>query len=106
MIRDQLLAALDAALDAAGFPAPSGGIELTPPKDTGHGDFTTNLALQLAKPLGHAARATSPPGSSSSSSGRARRTSNGSRSPVPASSTSTSRPSWLHEVLLAVVATR
>ena len=52
VIRDQLLAALDAALDAAGFPAPPGGIELTPPKDKGHGDFTTNVALQLAKPLG------------------------------------------------------
>ena len=51
MIRDQLLAALDAALDAAGFPAPPGGIELTPPKDTGHGDFTTNVALKLSKPL-------------------------------------------------------
>ncbi len=52
MIRHQLIAALHVALDAAGFPAPPGGIELIPPKDTGHGDFTTNVALQLAKPLG------------------------------------------------------
>jgi arginyl-tRNA synthetase len=52
VIRDQLLAALHVALDAAGFPAPPGGIELVPPKDTGHGDFTTNVAMQLAKPLG------------------------------------------------------
>ena len=56
MIRDQLLAALHVALDAAGFPAPSSGIELTPPKDTGHGDFTTNVALRLAKPLGMSPR--------------------------------------------------
>ena len=56
MIRDQLLAALHLALDASGFPAPSEGIELTPPKNTGHGDFTTNVALQLAKPLGAAPR--------------------------------------------------
>jgi arginyl-tRNA synthetase len=51
VIRDQLLAAVHAALDACGFPAPPAGIELTTPKDTGHGDFTTNVALQLAKPL-------------------------------------------------------
>ena len=56
MIRDQLLAALRLALDACGFPAPGEGIELTPPKNTGHGDFTTNVALQLAKPLGVAPR--------------------------------------------------
>jgi arginyl-tRNA synthetase len=56
VIRDQLLAALHAALAAAGFPAPAGGIELTPPKDTGHGDFTTNVALQLAKSLGMSPR--------------------------------------------------
>jgi arginyl-tRNA synthetase len=51
VIRDQLHAALLAALDAAGYPALDGGVELTPPKDTGHGDFTTNVAMQLAKPL-------------------------------------------------------
>jgi arginyl-tRNA synthetase len=56
VIRDQLHAALDAALAAAGFPAPDGGVELTPPKDSGHGDFTTNVALQLAKPLGRSPR--------------------------------------------------
>ena len=52
MIRDQLLAALHAALDAAGFPTPPGGVELTTPHDPSHGDFTTNVALQLAGPLG------------------------------------------------------
>jgi arginyl-tRNA synthetase len=56
VIRDQLLAALQAALDACGFPAPPGGIELTAPKDSGHGDFTTNVALQLATPLGMKSR--------------------------------------------------
>jgi arginyl-tRNA synthetase len=56
VIRDQLLAALHAALDACGFDAPRAGIELTPPKDSGHGDFTTNVALQLAKPLAMAPR--------------------------------------------------
>jgi arginyl-tRNA synthetase len=56
VIRDQLLAAVQAALDACGFPAPPGGLELTTPKDAGHGDFTTNVALQLAKPLGMSPR--------------------------------------------------
>jgi arginyl-tRNA synthetase len=52
VIRDQLLAALHAALDAAGFPPPPGGVELTTPNDPSHGDFTSNVALQLKKPLG------------------------------------------------------
>ena len=52
VIRDQLLAALQAALDAAGFPEPEGGVELTPPTQAGHGDFTTNVAMQLTKPVG------------------------------------------------------
>ena len=56
MIRDQLLAAVQAALDACGFPAPPGGIELTPPKDSDHGDFTTNVAMQLGKVVGKSPR--------------------------------------------------
>jgi arginyl-tRNA synthetase len=56
VIRDELLGALRDALGAAGFPEPSDGVALTPPKDSGHGDFTTNVALQLAKPVGMAPR--------------------------------------------------
>ena len=56
VIRDELLGALRVALGAAGFPEPADGVELTAPKDSGHGDFTTNVALQLAKPLGMAPR--------------------------------------------------
>ena len=52
MIRDQILAALHRALDAAGFPVPEGGVELTPPTQAGHGDFTTNVAMRLAKSVG------------------------------------------------------
>ena len=104
MIRDQLLAALHVALDAAGFPAPSGGIELTPPKDTGHGDFTTNVAMQLAKPLGMSPRDVAakivvelererPPHLE--------------RVEIagPGFLNLYLAPTWLHEVLLAVVAT-
>jgi arginyl-tRNA synthetase len=51
MIREQLLDALQAALDAAGLPAPTGGLELEPTRQREHGDFQTNAALKLAKPL-------------------------------------------------------
>ncbi|MFI5048190.1 MAG: arginine--tRNA ligase, partial [Acidimicrobiia bacterium] len=58
MIRDQLLAALEAALDAAGYPVPEGaGIELAPPTDPRQtADFTSNVAMQLAKPVGRSPR--------------------------------------------------
>jgi arginyl-tRNA synthetase len=56
VIRDELRGALRLALDAAGFSEPPGGITLAPPKDSGRGDFTTNVALQLAKPVGAAPR--------------------------------------------------
>jgi arginyl-tRNA synthetase len=56
VIRDQLLAALHVALDDCGFPAPPRGVELTQPKDPSHGDFTTNVALQLAKSVGMSPR--------------------------------------------------
>ena len=52
MIRDLLVAAVQHALDACGFPAPPAGVELTPPKDSTHGDFTTNVALQITKAVG------------------------------------------------------
>ncbi|MET0420258.1 MAG: arginine--tRNA ligase [Acidimicrobiia bacterium] len=58
MIRDQLLAALHAALDAAGLPVPdaaaeNGGVELAPPTDPKQtADFTTNVAMKLAKVVG------------------------------------------------------
>jgi arginyl-tRNA synthetase len=50
MIREQLLDALQAALDAAGLPAPPGGLELEPTRQREHGDFQTNAALKLAGP--------------------------------------------------------
>ena len=52
MIRDEILAALRRALEAAGFPEPEGGVELTPPTQAGHGDFTTNVAMRLTKSVG------------------------------------------------------
>jgi arginyl-tRNA synthetase len=56
VIREQLLDALQAALDAAGLPAPPGGLELEPTRQREHGDFQTNAALQLAKPVGRPPR--------------------------------------------------
>jgi arginyl-tRNA synthetase len=52
VIRVQLVAALRAALDAAGFPVPAGGIDLEPPKQREHGDWSTTVALKIAKPAG------------------------------------------------------
>jgi arginyl-tRNA synthetase len=103
VIRDQLLAAVQAALDACGFPTPPGGIELTPPKDPGHGDFATNVALQLAgavdrRPREIAARI-------QVELVRAR-PSHLERVEIAGPGFLNFRlaPSWLHEVLLAVVA--
>jgi arginyl-tRNA synthetase len=56
VIRDQLLAALRAALDEAGFPVPAAGITLDPPKQREHGDWSTNVALQVARAAGVAPR--------------------------------------------------
>ncbi|MDQ3943550.1 MAG: arginine--tRNA ligase, partial [Actinomycetota bacterium] len=56
MIRDDLAAAVRAALATAGLPDVPGGVELTPPKAREHGDFATNVALQLAKAVGRPPR--------------------------------------------------
>jgi len=56
VIRDLLLAAVHHALEACGFPVPASGVELTPPKDSANGDFTTNVAMQLTKLVGMAPR--------------------------------------------------
>ena len=80
------------ALDAAGYPVPEGGIELGPPTDPRQtADFTSNVAMQLAKPVGRLAPRDRCAASSRCSRRRARRTWSGSRSPVRASSTCTSR---------------
>ena len=57
VIRDQLLHVLRAALTEVGFPEPAGGVALDLPKQREHGDWSTNIALQVAKPAGVAPRA-------------------------------------------------
>jgi len=52
VIRDQLLQHVRTALAEAGFDEPAGGVALEAPKDRGHGDWATNAALQVAKPAG------------------------------------------------------
>jgi arginyl-tRNA synthetase len=56
MIRDDLATAVRAAIRTAGLPDPPAGVELTPPKQRDHGDWSTNVALQLAKPAGRPPR--------------------------------------------------
>jgi arginyl-tRNA synthetase len=103
VIRDQLLAAIDAALDACGYPAPPSGIELIAPKDPAHGDFTTNVALQLGKVVGANPREIA--GRVQEALERAR-PSHLERVEIAGPGFLNLRlvPSWLHEVLLAVVA--
>ena len=52
MIRDDLVRAVRAALADAGLPEPPGGVIVEPPKQRDHGDWATNAALALAKPVG------------------------------------------------------
>jgi arginyl-tRNA synthetase len=103
VIRDQLLAAVHAALDACGFPAPPSGIELTPPKDSGHGDFTTNVALQLAKTAGLPPRDVAAKVQEALERARPAHLE---RVEIagPGFLNLHLAPTWLHEVLLAVVA--
>lgn len=56
MIRETLVDAVRGALDRAGFPEPGGGITLTATDRPEHGDWTTNVALQLAKAVGRSPR--------------------------------------------------
>ena len=92
VIRDQLLAALARRARRRRLPRAGGRGRADAAEGPGHGDFTTNVALQLAQARWACRRATSPPSSWSSSRPSGPATSTGSRSPVPASSTSTSRP--------------
>jgi arginyl-tRNA synthetase len=104
VIRDQLLAAVHAALDAAGLPAPEGGVELAPPTDPRQkADFTTNVALQLAKPLAAKPRDLA---AKLVEALDAERPSHVDRVEVagPGFVNLYLSPTWLHEVLRAVVA--
>jgi arginyl-tRNA synthetase len=52
MIRDDLRLAVARALAQAGLPEPPSGIELDPARSREHGDWATNVAMQLAKVVG------------------------------------------------------
>src|ERR1700674_4401413 len=56
VIRYQLLHYVRTALDAVGFPEPAGGVALDPASQRDHGDWSTSVALQVAKAAGVAAR--------------------------------------------------
>jgi arginyl-tRNA synthetase len=103
VIRDQLIAVVQTALDACGYPAPPGGVELTPPKDSTHGDFTTNVAMQLAKAVGQSPREIA---ARIADELERARPAHLERVEVAAPGFLNLHlsPTWLHEVLLAVVA--
>jgi arginyl-tRNA synthetase len=52
MIRDALLRTVREALRNAGLPEPAAGITFEVPKQREHGDWSTNVALQLSKQAG------------------------------------------------------
>ncbi len=56
MTRDELLSHLRAALAATGFPEPPNGLALDVPKQRDHGDWSSTIALQLAKEVGRDSR--------------------------------------------------
>jgi arginyl-tRNA synthetase len=103
VVVEPIIAALRAALDAVSLPVPDRGIEVTPARSREHGDWQTNLALVLAKPAGapprqvaerlrEALEAAPPPHTE--------------RIEVagPGFLNFFLAPSWLHEVLRAVIA--
>jgi len=57
LVWTELTDGLKAALAACGFEVAEPRIELAIPREVAHGDWTTNLALTLAKPLGRPPRA-------------------------------------------------
>jgi arginyl-tRNA synthetase len=103
VIRDELLAALHRALETAGYPVPDGGVDLAPPTQAGHGDFTTNVAMQLAKTVGAKPRDVA---AKVVVALEAERPPHLARVEVagPGFVNLHLAPSWLHEVLRAVVA--
>jgi arginyl-tRNA synthetase len=56
MIRDDLCSAVRRALGRAGLPEPPGGIEIEPARSRAHGDWASNVALQLRSVVGGSPR--------------------------------------------------
>jgi arginyl-tRNA synthetase len=56
MIRDDLRAAIGRALAREGLPEPADGIGLDPARTREHGDWASNVAMQLAKTVGEPPR--------------------------------------------------
>jgi len=56
VIRETLVDAVRDALGRAGLPEPGGGVELTPSERPEHGDWTTNAALRIHRAAGLAPR--------------------------------------------------
>jgi arginyl-tRNA synthetase len=103
MIRDDLVLAVRRALADAGLPEPPAGVIVELPKQRDHGDWATNAALALAKPVGRppmeiaeqlaaALEAASVPHLARAEAAR------------PGFVNLHLAPTWLHDVLRAVVA--
>ena len=49
--KNEISAILKAAIEKCGYPLPASGIEVSPTKDSAHGDYASNCAMQLAGAL-------------------------------------------------------
>ena len=56
-VKEEITAVIQKALEAEQLDGFGAEIEIEKPKDSGHGDFATNIAMRLAKPAKSAPRA-------------------------------------------------
>src|SRR4051812_5474380 len=103
VIADQIANALGAVLEALALPVPAGGVEVTPAKSREHGDWQSNVALVLAReaktsPRDLAARIVE--GLAPGAAPHVERT----ELAGPGFINFFLAPSWLHDVLRAVIA--
>jgi arginyl-tRNA synthetase len=103
MIRDEIVVALRAALAATGLPEPSGDLALETPKQREHGDWSSNVALQVAN---HARRPAREVAQQLADALAAHQPANVARVEIagPGFLNFHLAPTWLHDVLRAVVA--
>jgi arginyl-tRNA synthetase len=103
MIRDDLARAVRRALADADLPEPPGGVQIEPPKQRGHGDWATNVALVLAKPAGRRPLEIAEPLAAALNAGGVPHLARAEVAP-PGFVNLYLRPTWLHDVLRTVVA--
>ena len=103
MIRDDLALAVSRALVDADLPEPPGGVKIDPPKQRDHGDWATAAALALAKPVGRKPMEIAEALAAALDAAAVPHLERAEVAP-PGFVNLYLRPTWLHDVLRAVVA--